>query len=247
MGSYAIETVLVAETKKRLAELFDRFDQDVSLVSSVRSAVTIYGQHRLRLTANDVTGDGGFDYPINSSNFPDYVPGFSSIHRVEFPLTTSVAEPNYLEDDEWIIYEDGTNENLRFLSATPSASQQFRAHYNIPRLIDASGDADIVSGITAVVIDTDFYALCDLGASKFLEAVAAKFIATGDSTLQVDTVNYRSKSSEAMRLAEAFYKRYAKAIGVTEESGVRGASVDKDWDTEYPFAVDHLTHPKRWY
>jgi|10_taG_2_1085330.scaffolds.fasta_scaffold00180_22 hypothetical protein len=250
MSSYVIADKMRTPVKTRCKELLGNGWEDAEIDQAIRQGALIYSRHRPRSKAADITGDAGFDYPINGTNFPGYVVGFSSLDEIEFPFVSTQADPSYLERDDWTIYDDGTDVNLRFLTATPAASETIRAHYNIPRLDDVDGSVDIIDGTAAVLIDTDFYAVCDLGAAKLLRHIAAKLISTGDSTLQVDTINYRSKSAECIRLAESLEKQYKDHLGISDDAGdssVPGASVDVDFDTEFAFGGDHVTHPGRWH
>ncbi len=235
------------DVKLRCKEHFDAYADNEGIQSAIKAAVTKYSKDRPKMSAADITGDGGFDYVINSTNLPGYVVGFSYPSMVEYPYSSSQAVPQVLDGENWTIYHDGTNDNLRFLTAKPSSAQTIRVHYNIPRLDDDAGDMDVVDATVADIVDTDYQAVVDLSAAHFLRFVAAKLVGTGDSTLQADVVNYRSKSAELLRVAEAFEKSYKAILGITDEKTVPAASVDRDFDVQYAFGADHLTHPGSWH
>lgn len=205
----------------------------------IRQALDTYSNHKPNTYTASVTGDGGFDYTINTTNFPSYEDGWSKFKAIEYPYDSGAADPNWLEDEDWTIYE-GTSSTkyLRFLNATPSATETFRAVYTIPYAFDASGNVTIPA--------TDFRAICKLAASYCLEAIASALIHTGDSTIQADAVNYRSKPREALDLAKAYLKDYEKHMGLAEDGSAPGVSLTKEWDTEFSFQSDFLTHPARW-
>ena len=246
MASYVIADKIRAPVKTRCKELTKGFE-DSEIDEGIRAGVLVYSRYRKRIAVSTISGDAGYDYPINSTNLPGYIDGFSFINDIEFPYSSTQADPNFLERDDWTLYDDGTNLNVRFITATPAASEQIRFNYDIPRLDDVDDAVDIIAGVKAVIVDTDFFAVCDIAAAAVLRQIAAKLIATGDSTLQADVVNYRSKSAECTRLAEELTKAYSTHMGLDDDAeGARGASVDVDFDTEFAFGTDHITHPRRW-
>jgi len=123
------------------------------------------------------------------------------------------------------------------MSDTPSATETFRVHYTVPRTFDGSSDT--------VVPDVDFYPLCDLCASYCLDDIASRYVATGDSTIGADAVDYRSKMREALELAKKYKSRYDDHVG-KGDAPVAPASYTVDLDDDMQNHVDHLTHPKRW-
>ena len=203
---------------------------------AIEDALDQYSKDRPDTAADDITGDGGFDYLL--SGLTNYEDGFSWISDIEYPYDSSDARRNSIEGDRWEEYHNGSAKYLRFLYDTPTTAETIRVHYTIPYEFSAGG---------AVVIPlTDFRALCNLAAAKALRFIAAKFLHTGESTLSADVVNYRSKSREALDLAKTYTDAYREHMGITEKGGPQGASVVNDWDMEYAVGVDFVTHPKRY-
>jgi len=245
MSNYNIVSQMVQPVKSRCKDLLGTGWEPSEIEQAIRQAVLGYSRHKSRDVVADITGDGGFDYAINSTNTPGYVIGFSFVSDIEYPYDSSVANPQFIERDDWMIYNDA----IRFLTAVPTSAQTIRVHYSKPRLDDADGLVDILEGTVAVLVDTDFFVVCDFSASKMLRHIASQMIGSGDSTLQSDVVNYRTKSGEAIRLADTLEKSYYKHLGIDPDSddggAVVGASVDVDFDTQFSFGADHLTHPAR--
>jgi hypothetical protein len=239
MADYNLED-FVLEVDARMLELSGYLD-DAQKRRFIKNAVeTVYSRHKPLVRSSSVTGDGTFSVTINTTNMPGIVLDFSSIFKIEYPYESDQAEPNYLEDDEWIIIPSGTDRIVRFLSATPSASETIRFYYTYPRKFSATGDADE----SVALPDPDYYAVCDMAAALCLEAVANKLTATGNSALSADTVNYRSKAAEARSNAAVLRKNFESQIGIGKEAKVKAAATTGDWDTEYQIQVDWLTHQK---
>ena len=236
MAAYELIGDFIAEVDSRLLELKgDVSDKE----RAVKSALVTYSKDKSDERTSDITGDGRFDYTINSANFPSYVTGFSQITQVEYPYDATQAEPNYLDGDHWKREIEGTTLVLRLLYATPSSSETVRPHYTIPYVFAGAPDQ-------VTMPDTDFYAVCDLGTSYALDGIAARLTATGRSTIEADAVNYRTKSGEARSLSQMFAKRYTDHMGIKEGGKAPATAVVTDIDVEFSFQSDYLTHPSRW-
>ena len=236
MATKNLRSHFQAEVDIRLKELQAQLD-DAEKQALIEAALANYSQDRPATRSADVTGTAGFDYALNTTNFPSFEDGFSVFELIEYPYDSTDADPNALEDDDWTIYQAGTTKYLRFVTAKPAATETIRAHYTYPYVFDASGNVDVPL--------SDFRAICDLAAAKNLRALASKMTSTGDSTFQADAISYRSKAREALDLAKAYEAAYTDHMGLGDGKA-SGATVVSDWDTEYSFQSDFLTHPKRW-
>jgi hypothetical protein len=100
----------------------------------------------------------------------------------------------------------------------------------------------------STVPDKDFYAVTDFAASLGAERLASFYVGTGDSTLQADVVQYRSKSAEMLAVAKALRKRYYNHMGVEEgatgEDEVGPAFSLGNQYLEQNSGVDRLVHNK---
>lgn len=233
MGTYNLTTHFEAEVDHRLKEQDGLLDQS-DMQAHIKSALWQYNRDKPNYRTDDVTGDGGFDYAVGS--LTDWSVGFSQLIDVEYPYSSTSAIPNMLKRDRWVLWTSGDTEYLRFLYATPSATETIRVHYTVPRTFDVSNDV--------VIFDVDFYALCDLCASHCLDDIASRYVATGDSTIGADSVDHRSKMREALELAKKYKTRYDDHMG--KANGVAPAMVTVDLNDEMQNHVDYLTHPSRW-
>jgi len=240
MAAYELIGHFIAEIDSRLLALEDEADA-TDKERAAKSALTTYSKDKPDVRTNDITGDGGFSFTVNSTNLPGFVLFSSQIRGIEYPYDSTQAEPNWIESENWKILPSGTTHVLRMLNGIePTSSEMVRVHYSQPYVF--AGDPDQVT-----MPDIDFYAVCDLATSYTLEGIANKLTALGQSTIEADTVNYRTKSTEARANAKTFFKRYADHMGIDEKGGkARAVAVVTDVDAEYSFQSDFLTHPRRW-
>ncbi len=93
---------------------------------------------------------------------------------------------------------------------------------------------------------SDEDAIANLAASLCSEALASAYAHMIDSTINADSVDHKSKSQEFAARAKAKKKIYMDFLGMKEGEVVPAASVTKDYDINYPWGDDRLTHPKKW-
>lgn len=106
------------------------------------------------------------------------------------------------------------------------------------------------SGTQSVQVNTipasDEDAVANLAASLCSEALASAYAHATDSTITADSVDHRSKAQEFAARAKAKKKIYLDFLGIKEGEVVPAASVTRDYDINYPWGDDRLTHPKKW-
>ena len=185
-----------------------------------------YSKDRPRVVVEDLTGDGA-KYEWDLATIEDWQNGFSQVVRIEYPQGEQV--PNYLENDEWMIYESPTGRFLRFTFA-PRAAIKARVRFTARHAVDASSLAD-----------ADFYAVGALAASLAARRLSAIYAQTGDSSIGADTVNYRTKSQEYLALARRLEQDYENLLGTDPERTAPAASRTADWKGDTA-GGDRLTH-----
>jgi hypothetical protein len=185
---------LVQDTTKKLSDL----DRNRLIGKAI---VQRYSKDRPQHLVEDIAGDGSAVTAMPAS----YEDNFSVIESIEFPIGNDPA--TLLEDDAWSRYRTPAGLKLRFASALPTVTEKVRVQYTARHAKDGS-----------TVPAEDFDAVCDLAASLCLDALAAQYAQTGDSTIGADVVNYRTKSSEYMGLAKAARKRYFDHVGAQDDS-----------------------------
>lgn len=176
------------------------------LLSACTEALNRYSKARPFEVVADMPGSGSHDVDLPV----DWIEGFSTITQVEYPVDRVPAE--IIDRADYQLYASPAGRKLRILSATPDADENVRQTYTIMHSADS---------VPAV----DLEAVANLAASICLRQLAAAFGQTSDSTIQADTVNYRSKADEFRRLADSFENLYKAHLGITGNDGTAAAMV----------------------
>jgi hypothetical protein len=193
---------------------------------NIHGAIARYSRHRPDLDVVDVTGNGTHDYGLPTG----WVDEFSMIDSIEYPSGDVPA--SFLDSQDYGIYRTPTADKIRLVSNEPSATETFRLTFTIPR--------------TATTIPAnDEEALVNLAASLCCEDLANAYAQTGDSTLNADVVNYRTKSTEFAARAKRLMALYKEHLGIKEGDSTSAASAVADFDEKYPGGSERLTHA-RW-
>ncbi|ABF42414.1 hypothetical protein Acid345_3413 [Candidatus Koribacter versatilis Ellin345] len=196
-----------------------------------------YSKDRPRIIVSDVAGAGTSDLPLptgpNAEQFED---GFSVIRTIEYPM--GELPPVYIDDQDWRLYRTPTGLVVRMMLVTPSEDEQARFEWTSRHLADAS-----------TLPGADLDAVCDYAAALCMVAIASGYIQLTDSSLQSDSVNYRTKSQEALAQAKQFRTQYFAHVGVeadasgTESSGA--ALAIGDFNNIMGPGVDRFIHGRR--
>jgi len=169
-------------------------------------AINRYSKARPLEIVEDVLGSGTYDCDLPEG----WIEGFSNILQVEYPADRVPA--NIIDRRDYSVYASPTGKVLRILIAQPDTDENVRQTYTILHSEDS-------------VPACDLEAVANLAASICLRQLAAAFGQTSDSTIQADTVNYRSKADEFRRLADSFEKLYLTHLGIKDNDTVAAASV----------------------
>lgn len=202
-------------------------------IKAIDHAVERFSQARPRVIVADITGNGGSDYTPPTG----WVDDWSAIKAIEYPAG-NVPE-TYLEPGDYKIYQSPTTKKIRLLTVKPTAAQTFRATFTGLHSVTTSST-------TSTINDGDFRAVCHLAGSFACRMLAARYAQLSEPTLQADSVAHSSKAQEYSARARELYKVYAQHIGADPEVPPAGASVTQDWDRDFGWGEDKLTHPRRW-
>lgn len=195
-----------------------------------QSALQQYNKHRPLYLVADLTSNGGYDYEINTTNFPSWSTGFSSIVDIEYPAG-EYQTPNIIPREEWMIYETSTKKYLRFLEISP-ATYTIRVKYSAPHSITSQ---------TSTVYANDFDAFCNLAAAFCAGAIARRYAENSDSTIGADAVAYRDKSDIWASRSKDLLKLYMDYMFPKE---IDASLARREWDTIYDvLSYSRLTHP----
>jgi len=192
-----------------LKKLVDGFVRDESerltrtdKEGAISLAVARYGKDRPRKKVEDVVSAGGDTLPL-----PTAWEAESSLLMVEYPIgeTPPVLLP-------CSIYTAPSGDVLRLgdgLAAGAEARLTFTVRHVVSDVLDTvpAGHREAVAAYAAALL---------------LEQLAAAAINDGDSTLQADTTDRRTKAQEYASRARALKTRYGEAMGVGEAGGAGG-------------------------
>lgn len=205
----------------------------------VRAIAERYTQDSPIEIVSDVPGNGTNYLPIPTApaGGPQVVfdPDFSVIKSIEFPI--GQQPPQMVLDSDFRLYRTPTGYQILINFDTPGPADALRVTWTAKHLTDGS-----------TVPEKDFHAVVDFAGSIAAELLASFYVGTGDSTLQADIVNYRSKSSEMLSIAKALRKRYYNHIGIDEnatggDENVPALALGNQY-LEQNSGVDRLVHGK---
>jgi hypothetical protein len=210
--------------KEKAGDL-DQPDKD----AAIQNAAIEHSKRKPDKKVKDIFGNNAFDLDL-----PDgWEKDFSAILSVEFPADE--REPVYLEDEDWRVYEDTAGQVLRLLFDTPSALQTVRVTFSAHH---------VVSDSEGTIPDGDFEAVCHYAAHFALLALSNSYVQNTDPTIHADGVDHKSMSDQAKSNAGAEKKIYFEHMGV-KEGEVGAGMAFKDYDVNYPWGGDRITHPRR--
>ena len=197
-------------------------------------SVAQFSKDRPREIVVDKAGNGKYDYAVESS----WVDEFSNIiGRIEYP-NSGYQEPQYIDDNDWMIYKTTDKTYIRFLHSSPASDYSFRYTYTAPHTLSSE---------TNTIPETDFDGVCDLASSICCLALAAKYSQTEEPTVSADVIDYSRKADDYRNLAADLLAAYNRHIGrgPKEEIEKSGACTFKDLDIVFPWQEDYLVHLKR--
>ncbi len=189
----------------------------------INAALMNYSRYKPLNVIDDVYGAGTDSIILPAG----WSPEFSSVISIEYPIGD--FPPTLLDEEDYIVINRAGTVMLNF---TLDASERVRVTYTMLRTADD-------------IPDIDLHAFCNLAAAYCLETLANIFAQTGDSTINADVVNYRSKSAEFAARAKRLMQLYKEHMGIREDDTTPPASAVSDLGMNYPGGADRLTHP-RW-
>lgn len=213
---------------------------DSELNTLIKAAVERYSKDTPNDVTEDVTGDGGRYYDINTE-LASWVEGFSHIVEIEYPAEDIADDtvPQYLDDEDW--HDDYFSGGTRFLflpNHSPDGTETLRIKYTAPYTF--SGSPEEVDTPTQ-----DFYAICNLAACLACQAISAKYSRTSDSTIAADSASHTSRASEFARRSKEYCAFYEEHLGLGEDPDFQQAAgdfVDLDTAPSWPTGRRFLYH-----
>jgi hypothetical protein len=202
----------VAEIPNVISDDVHRISSDSWAALVARAILERYSADSPLRRVSDIRGNGTNYLPLpvasgTGPNLPVFEPNFSVIQHMEYPILQQPPQL-ILDSDFRVYYTPGQPARILINFDTPGLDDIVRCTWTARHLRDGS-----------TVPDKDFYAVTDYAASLGAEKLASFYVGTGDSTLQADVVQYRSKSAEMLKCAAALRKRYYNHMGIEEGKG----------------------------
>lgn len=194
--------------------------------AKIQAAIKRYSKHRPGIKVADIVGNGTHDYTLPTG----WNNEFSGIKSIEYPLGDVPA--TMLDNDEYEIYQSPSEKKIRLLNYAPAATASFRVGFTILRT-------------DTTIPDVDVDALVSLAAALCCEDLSTAHVQSGDNSINADSVNYRTKSSEFAARGKKLMQLYKEHLGIKDDDVTPAASAVIDLDMKYPGGGERLTH-SRW-
>jgi hypothetical protein len=190
---------------------------------AINTALMRYSRHKPLKVLDDVSGDG-----TNQILLPvGWSPEFSSVLSIEYPIGD--FPPTLLDEEDYYVIDRA---GIVTLDVELEAADSVRVTYTMLRTADD-------------IPDIDLHAFCFLAASICLELLANSFTQDGDSTINADVVDHKSKGADFTIRAKKLMSLYKDHMGIKDNDTSPAASAVADLDMKYPGGSERLTHP-RW-
>jgi hypothetical protein len=149
-----------------------------------------------------------------------------------------------MDSNEYIVYNNGTKNVLRFPTQSPTSGYTIRVKFSTKWLITQD---------TSTLDDRDAQPLAALATSLCLRMLSAHWLQSTEPSMNIDVIDYTRKSVEANMLADNLENIYRDHIGIARigergktEAPISAVTGAKDLDLEFPWKENYLTHPKTW-
>ncbi len=195
----------VSKTELRIKDDAAKLTTNEKL-AAIAAAFEEYSKARPLRKAELVTGTGSFDYALDGATpkLAAWRDTLSAITSIVYPWSATSATPAVLDAKDYAVLRLSTGLVLRFLSATPTAVQQFLAEYTTLHTADST---------TSTVPAADEETLSDLCASYACEALASFYCQSTDGSFAADTVAHLSKAQEYRAQAKRWRDAYLAKMG----------------------------------
>ena len=158
---------------------------------------------------------------------------FSTLRLIEYPIGN--VPPTFVAQDDMSLYQTPTGKKIQLRYSIGAGTANVRVTYTVKHTLDGATDTIPTSRREAVAC---------WAAALLCDQLATLYAGQSDSTIQADSVDYKSKSATFASRARALRKRYTDELGVEERkntgSGVVVQLSDKD-----SLGGERLTHPHR--
>lgn len=181
-----------------------------------------------------ISGDGvTYEYPLPRF----WINGISRIHEIEYPADTQVR--TVIGQNDWEVLGQVLGQQpqyiLHFITITPTGTpNNVKLRYTTAHRHDTLLDTIPV---------TNYQAFVQLGAAYACLVLAARYSALGDSSINADSVDYKSKADDFLAVAKELRKRYEQMLGIGVDNPPIGFF--GQWSTTSSWGQDRLIHRHR--
>lgn len=166
--------------------------------------------------------DADVDGTIQSWEVPStYEDGFSYIKSVEYPVGED--PPEYLEEEEYDIYYNASDDKFKFrmFEDAPDSDETVLVIFTKRHTLTSSSNT---------IPDADFYAVCNIAAEKLCLILASLHAGDSDSTISADSVRHENVSTNFLKMAKEFRKKWQDYFGISDKESCPAAFVFHDED-----------------
>lgn len=219
----ALVTSLVRDDEDRIPDE----DRD----AAIALAVLRYSEDRPRRPVVDIVSDGQALQDLPEG----WEPGFSALVSLEHPVGR--IPPSLLHSEAFGVYDAPDGQKLAFV------------HGDLPPAGDAVRVTFLAGHQLTAELDTTPQrhreVIACYAASLLLDQLSTLMANAGDSTIQADSVDRRTKSQEYASRARAMRQRYLDGLGINAKKNV-AAGVQVNLDQYDSRGRDRLTHPAQY-
>lgn len=199
--------------------------QSADLDFAIQEAVKRYSRIRPRVVVADLAGDGSYDYDMPAAFDPD----LGQLKEVEYPA--GEREKRVVDELDWTLYRSPAGLKLRFLAHTPEAGETIRVTFTARHTVDA---------VSTTVPEPDHDVITLVSSGIACESLASHYSNAGDSTIQADSVDHRSKAGEYATRAKRFMAMADELLPLKQ-----GEVAPAGGMTSFGDSQGWLTHPAR--
>lgn len=194
---------------------------ETAITNCMNRAITTLSKRSPRNFSRIITGDGSAqEWLLDSAT---YKVGFSAIVVVYYPWddTEDFHPVDPLDQTDFALYEKTSATNnwyLKLKFITPTSSEKVRIVYTSPHTVTEAA--------STITNDKDENDAILLAASFCLLVLAIKAIATSNSTINADTVDYQSRSSQYRQMADDYASQSGLKQYIEESTSAAGVFLD---------------------
>lgn len=190
---------------------------------SIQSALDVFSLHKPSELRADIVGSGTDLYSVPTT----WINEFSRIIKIEVPLGNS--PPSILLNTDYEVYQS-TSTLWKILFNT-EISDTFGVYF--------TGKRDLLT-IPEGFVEA-FIWLCT---GLILANLSTSYITSTDSSINIDTVDYKDKSTQFKNQSKYFLQMYKDFIGIDDLNSVPFSFISNLSPINYPYGFERLTHPR---